>query len=90
MKCDNCFFCTHIGKGIYADYPVKFCKLRKQYFLPIVEENGKTRKLDFSDMKDLKMWHGAGCRIHPKTVEKAEKEFWRSLENAVMEGEVTE
>ena len=26
MKCDKCFFCTHVGKGIYADYPVKFCK----------------------------------------------------------------
>ena len=26
MKCDRCFFCTHIGRGIYAEYPVKYCK----------------------------------------------------------------
>lgn len=90
MKCDKCFFCTHVGKGIYADYPVKFCKLRKQYFMPFVEENGEKRKLDFGNMKDCKLWHGTGCNIHPKTVEKAKQEFLNSLEKVVMEGEVTE
>ena len=87
MKCDKCFFCTHIGKGIHADYPVKYCKLRKHYFIPFVEEKGERRKLDFSDMKDLKTWHGTGCRIHPGTVEKAKQEFLSSMEKAVMEGD---
>ena len=27
MKCFKCFFSTTIGAGIYADYPVKYCKL---------------------------------------------------------------
>ena len=59
MKCDNCFFCVHIGRSIYAEYPVKYCKYHKKYFLPFVEtqDNGGTaRPLNFNDMKDLKMW----------------------------------
>ena len=80
MKCDKCFFCTHIGKGIYADYPVKICKIDHQYFLPFVMENGEKRKLDFSDTNDLKTWHGTGCNIHPKTVEKAKQDFLKLLE----------
>ena len=87
MKCDKCVFCTHIGKGIYADYTVKYCKLTKQYFLPFVEENGEKRKLDFSNIKDCKLWNETGCDIHPKTVEKAKQDFLKSLEKAVVEGE---
>ena len=34
MKCDKCFFCVKIGKGIYADFPVKYCKYFKTYKLP--------------------------------------------------------
>ena len=89
MKCDKCFFCTHIGKGIYADYPVKYCKVTQQYFMPFVMENGEKRKLDFSDLNDLKTWRGTGCNIHPKTVEKAKRDFLKSLDKAVMEGEAT-
>ncbi len=89
MKCDKCFFCTHIGKGIYADYPVKYCKFADQYFMPFVMENGEKRKLDFSNLNDLKTWRGTGCNIHPKTVEKAKQEFLKSLEKTVVEGEVT-
>ena len=89
MKCDKCFFCTHIGKGIYADYPVKYCKVADKYFMPFVMENGEKRKLDFSDLNDLKTWRGTGCNIHPKTVEKAKQDFLKSLEKTVMEGEVT-
>ena len=87
MKCDKCFFCTHIGKGIYEDYPVKYCKVSDQYFMPFVMENGEKRKLDFSNIKDCKKWHETGCNIHPKTVEKAKREFLNSLEKAVLEGE---
>ena len=87
MKCDKCFFCTHIVKGIYADYPVKYCKANDQYFMPFVMENGEKRKLDFSVLNDLKIWRGTGCNIHPKTVEKAKQEFLKSLEKAVVEGE---
>ena len=76
MKCDKCFFCAHIGKGIYADYPVKYCKYHKIYFLPIVDG----RKLDFNTMKDCKMWPETGCNIHPSKVKKAKEEFLKSLE----------
>ncbi len=44
----------------------------------------KSFVLSFSDAKDLKMWRGTGCRIHPRTVEKAKQ---RSLEKAVLEGD---
>lgn len=83
MKCDKCFFCCHIGKGIYADYPVKYCKYHKECFLPFVEtqDNGGTkRQLDFSNMKDLKIWNDAGCNIHPSRVDKAKRDFFKSLE----------
>ena len=85
MKCDNCFFCCHIGKGIYADYPVKYCKYHKKYLLPFVEtqDNGGTkRKLDFSSIKDCKIWHEVGCNIHPSRVSKAKSDFLKSLEEA--------
>ena len=58
MKCDRCFFCTHIGRGIYAEYPVKYCKYQKKYILPFVEtqDNGGTaRLLDFGNRKDCKI-----------------------------------
>jgi len=75
MKCDKCFFCTHIGKGIYDDYPVKYCKYQKIYLLPIVDG----RKLDFNNMKDCKLWHETGCNIHPSKVKKAKEDFLKSL-----------
>lgn len=75
MKCEKCFFCTHIGKGIYADYPVKYCKYYKLYLLPFVDG----RKLDFSTIKDCKMWHETGCNIHPSKVKKAKNDFLKSL-----------
>lgn len=84
MKCDKCFFCTHIGKGIYADFPVKYCKYRKEYKLPFIwaHENGALtqRRLDFSKMSDCKIWHETGCDIHPNTVAKAKREFIKRLE----------
>lgn len=89
MKCDNCFFCTKIGKGIFADYPVKYCKYHKKYFVPFVQtqDNGGTlRQLDFGNVKDLKMWHETGCDIHPSRVEKAKRDMFKSLES----DEVTE
>ena len=82
MKCDKCFFCTHIGKGIYTDYPVKYCKYTEQYFLPFVEtqDNGGTkRKLDFSNIKDCKIWHETGCNIHPSRVKKAKEDFLKKI-----------
>ena len=75
MKCDKCFFCTHIGKGIYADYAVKYCKYRKIHLLPFV--NG--RKLDFNKMEDCKTWSETGCNIHPRKVKKAKEDFLKSL-----------
>ena len=75
MKCEKCFFCTHIGKGIYADYPVKYCKYHKKYLFPFVDG----RKLDLSTMKDRKMWHETGCNIHPSKVNKAKNDFLKSL-----------
>ena len=84
MKCDKCFFCCHVGKGIYADYPVKYCKYYKKYILPFVEtqNNGGTkRQLDFSNIKDCKIWHEVGCNIHPSRVNKAKRDFIKSLES---------
>ena len=84
MKCDKCFFCCHVGKGIYADYPVKYCKYYKKYILPFVktQDNGGTkRQLDFSNIKDCKIWHEVGCNIHPSRVNKAKRDFIKSLES---------
>lgn len=83
MKCDKCFFCTHIGKGIYAEYPVKYCKYHKKYLLPFIEtqdNGGIKRQLDFSNMKDCRIWHETGCNIHFSRVEKAKRDFIKSLE----------
>ena len=83
MKCDKCFFCVHIGKGIYADYPVKYCKYQKKYHLPFVstqDHGGTKRQLDFTRMKDCKIWHETGCNIHPSRVAKAKRDFIKSLE----------
>ena len=84
MKCDKCFFCLHIGKGIYADYPVKYCRHLNIYKLPFMMfcEDGelKQRQLDFSKISDCKIWHDVGCDIHWKTVKKAKEEYMRSLE----------
>lgn len=86
MKCDKCWFCTKIGAGIYAPYPVKYCKHSEKYFTPFVVTgvDGKTveqRQLDFRKMSDLKIWHETGCDIHPSTVAKAKRDFIKSLEN---------
>lgn len=86
MKCDYCFFCTHIGKGIYGKYPVKYCKYHKKHLLPFVytQDNGGTyRELDFENAKDCETWHKTGCNIHPSRVEKARKEFIESLEKPI-------
>lgn len=85
MKCYKCFYCYYIGKGIYADYPVKYCRYHKKYILPFVEtqDNGGTkRQLDFSNIKDCKIWHEVGCNIHPSRVSKAKSDFLKSLEEA--------
>jgi len=82
MKCEKCFFCAHIGKSIYYDYPVKYCKYHKIYLLPIVDG----RKLDFNNMKDCRLWHETGCNIHPSKVKKAKEVFLKSLEE-VSDGE---
>ncbi len=81
MKCNKCFFCTYIGSGLYAEYPVKYCKYSQEYRIPFVTtKDGTTRKLDFSNIFDLKIWHEAGCNIHPATVAKAKRDFIKSLE----------
>lgn len=83
MKCSKCFFCTHIGAGIYADYPVKYCKHTGEYKIPfILTPDGEhiERQLDFREMKDLKIWHNVGCDIHPSKVAKAKRDFLKSLE----------
>jgi hypothetical protein len=93
MKCDRCFFCTHIGRGIYAEYPVKYCKYHKKYLLPFVEtqDNGGTvRPLDFNNKKDLKMWSETGCNTHPSRVEKVKNEVLQRLENELLRGEENE
>ena len=87
MKCDKCWFCTHIGSGIYASYPVKYCKHTKEYKLPRVvigvDETGvKQRQLNLRDIRDAKIWHEVGCNIHPSTVAKAKREFIKDLEGA--------
>lgn len=83
MKCNKCFFCLKIGKGIYADYPVKYCRYFKTYKIPFVatQDNGGTkRQLDFNSMKDCKIWNDVGCNIHPSRVKKAKEEFFKRLE----------
>ena len=83
MKCDKCFFCTHIGRNVLADYPVKYCKYHKEYFLPFVptqDHGGIKRKLNFNDIKDCKIWSETGCNIHPSRVSKAKRDFVKSLE----------
>lgn len=83
MKCDKCFFCLHIGAGVYDDYPMKYCKYRKEYKMPFVVEyekgKPKTRQLDFSDIKDCKIWHEIGCNIHPNTVKKAKNNLMKRI-----------
>ena len=79
MKCDRCFFCCHIGKGILCDFPVKYCRYTGKYILPIelVEENGAQiqRELDLRKMSDCKIWAKAGCHIDPAFVKKAERDY---------------
>lgn len=79
MKCDRCWFCTHIGAGIYAPYPLKYCKRKGEYFIPFIGEN-RERQLDFRKESDLKIWHEVGCTIHPKTAEKAKNDYIKRLE----------
>ena len=81
MKCDNCFFCTKIGKGVLADYPLKYCKHDKKYFEPFVkdDDNGTLRPLDFNNYDDLKIWNDVGCNIHPSTVAKTKKDMFKRL-----------
>ena len=90
MKCEKCFFCTRIGAGIYAPYPVKYCKHTGKYKLPFVTEyqNGKPveRQLDFNKTSDCKIWHDVGCNIHPNTVKKAKNNFIKRLESEVNNG----
>lgn len=82
MKCDKCFFCVHIGSGIYAPYPVKHCRHDDTMKMPFVETcNGNMRKLDFSKISDCKIWHEVGCDIHPSTVAKAKRDYMKKLES---------
>lgn len=90
MKCDKCFFCVKIGKGIYADFPVKYCKYFKTYKLPFVmtqDHGGIKRQLDFSNIKDCKIWSNVGCDIHPSRVKKAKDDFIKNLEQTERESE---
>ena len=84
MKCDKCWFCTHIGPGIFAEYPVKYCKHKGEYKLPIIQyyEDGKItkRQLDLGRIEDCKIWHETGCNIHPNTVAKAKRKYIKELE----------
>ena len=83
MKCNKCFFCVHIGKGIYADYPVKYCKYLERYIVPFVgsqDNGGIQRKLDLNKMSDCKIWSQTGCNIHPSRVAKAKRDFIKSIE----------
>lgn len=79
MKCDKCFYCAHIGAGIYASFPVKYCRRTEEYRLPFewVRVNGELvqRELDFSNITDLKIWHEVGCGVHPSTVARAKRDF---------------
>ena len=84
MKCDKCFFCTKIGKGIIDDFPMKYCKLNKTYKIPFVDGySTKTgsyrRQLDFSNYNDCKIWSEVGCDIHPATVAKAKRDALRKI-----------
>lgn len=82
MKCEKCFFCVHIGKGVYADYPVKYCKYHKKYIQPFVftqDNGGMYRRLDFSKISDCKIWHETGCNIHPSKVAKAKRDFIKEV-----------
>ena len=84
MKCDKCFFCTHIGAGIYAPYPLKYRKYYGTYKAPFIytqDHGGIERQLDFRDIKDCKIWHDVGCNIHPSRVAKAKRDFIKSLED---------
>ena len=83
MKCDKCWFCTHIGAGIYAPYPLKYCKHTGEYKAPFIytqDHEHIERQLDFRKISDLKIWHEAGCDIHPSKVAKAKRDFIKSLE----------
>lgn len=84
MKCRKCFFCVRIGKGIVADYPVKYCKRTQQYLIPVIIEDGIRRPLDFKKTSDCKMWDEFGCDIHPSTVAKAKRD---SIERMMREEE---
>ena len=79
MKCDKCFFCVHIGAGIYAQFPVKHCRRTDEMKIPFIEEHKDgeliTRKLDFSNISDCKIWHEVGCDIHPSKVAKAKRDY---------------
>lgn len=85
MKCDRCWYCTHIGAAIYAPYPVKYCKHTGKYITPFIEyhKDGKLvkRQLDLSKISDFKIWHETGCNIHPNTVAKAKRKFLKELED---------
>ena len=65
MKCNNCFFCTRIGPGIFGDYPMKYCKRNDKYITQfvkeLIKETGEVieRRLDFNDKDDLKIWKNA-------------------------------
>ncbi len=91
MKCDKCFFCTHIGSGIFASYPVKYCKRTGEYKIPFVEthEDGKLikRQLDFRNKSDLKIWSDIGCDINPNTVKRAKGKAMKELEALMSESE---
>ena len=84
MRCEKCWFCMRIGAGIYAEFPVKYCKYRKEYILPFVEsfKGGQAvkRRLNLNKIEDLRIWHGVGCKIHPATVKKAKEDFIKRLE----------
>ena len=85
MKCERCFFCTSIGAGVYADFPVKYCKYTEEYKFPFVitgiDDNGVPiqRRLDFRKIADCKIWHEVGCDIHPSTVRKAKNDYFKRL-----------
>lgn len=83
MKCSKCWFCTNIGAGIYADYPLKYCKYKREYKLPFVWVHEKgvltQRQLDFSNIEDCKIWNEVGCNIHPNTVKKVKNAYIKEL-----------
>lgn len=85
MKCDRCFYCCHIGEGIYADFPVKYCRHTKTYKLPFIvyHEKGKLvkRQLDLDKMEDCKIWAETGCNIHPNTVKKVIRKYFKEAKD---------